>query len=186
MTLAQRRSAASAPLLSVQDLVVRFRTHEGTIHAVNGVSFELEHGETPRPRRRVRLRQERHEPRPHAAPAQAGRPDRGRAGHVRRPDLPTLPEDELRAIRGRDIAMIFQDPMTSLNPVLTIEEQMIETIQAHKQIDKAEARERAIELLAMVGIPQARDAPQELPAPVLRRHAPARDDRDGARARAAS
>ena len=57
---------------------------------------------------------------------------------------------------------------------------MVETIQAHKKIDKAGARARAIELLGMVGIPQAAEAPQELPAPVLRRHAPARDDRDGA------
>jgi oligopeptide/dipeptide ABC transporter ATP-binding protein len=60
----------------------------------------------------------------------------------------------MREIRGRDIAMIFQDPMTSLNPVLTVEEQMIETIIAHKKLSKADARARAVELLAMVGIPQ--------------------------------
>ena len=69
-------------------------------------------------------------------------------------DLVTLPESDVREIRGRDIAMIFQDPMTSLNPVLTIEEQMIETIQAHKRQSKDEARARAVELLGMVGIPQ--------------------------------
>ena len=57
-------------------------------------------------------------------------------------DLTTLREDELRAIRGRDIAMIFQDPMTSLNPVLTIEEQMVETIQAHKEIDQGRGPRR--------------------------------------------
>jgi oligopeptide/dipeptide ABC transporter, ATP-binding protein, C-terminal domain len=67
-------------------------------------------------------------------------------------NLTDLSEDELRAIRGRDIAMIFQDPMTSLNPVLTIEEQMVETIRAHKEISKEDARSRAIELLTMVGI----------------------------------
>ena len=60
----------------------------------------------------------------------------------------------MRDLRGREIAMIFQDPMTSLNPVLTIEEQLVETIQAHKKVDKAEARQRAIDLLAMVGIPE--------------------------------
>ena len=67
----------------------------------------------------------------------------------------TLPEAEMRDIRGRDIAMIFQDPMTSLNPVLTIEEQMVETIRAHRQDhDRRPRTSRAIELLAMVGIPK--------------------------------
>ena len=65
-----------------------------------------------------------------------------------------MDEADVREIRGRDIAMIFQDPMTSLNPVLTVEEQMIETIQAHQKMSKADARARAIELLGMVGIPQ--------------------------------
>ena len=60
----------------------------------------------------------------------------------------------MREIRGRDIAMIFQDPMTSLNPVLTIEEQMVETIQAHRRVSSVDARARAIELLGMVGIPE--------------------------------
>jgi oligopeptide/dipeptide ABC transporter ATP-binding protein len=69
-------------------------------------------------------------------------------------DITKIPEAEMRDMRGRDIAMIFQDPMTSLNPVLTIEEQMVETIQAHKKVSKPEARTRAIELLAMVGIPR--------------------------------
>ena len=60
----------------------------------------------------------------------------------------------MRDLRGKEIAMIFQDPMTSLNPVLTIEEQMVETIRAHKKVSKSEARARAVELLGMVGIPQ--------------------------------
>ena len=78
-------------------------------------------------------------------------------------DLVKLDESEIREIRGRDIAMIFQDPMTSLNPVLTVEEQMVETIQAHKKIDKAGARARAIELLGMVGIPQADERLKSFP-----------------------
>ena len=78
-------------------------------------------------------------------------------------DLVKLDESEIREIRGRDIAMIFQDPMTSLNPVLTVEEQMVETIQAHKKIDKAGARARAIELLGMVGIPQAQERLRSFP-----------------------
>ena len=68
-------------------------------------------------------------------------------------DLLQLREEEIRDIRGRDIAMIFQDPMTSLNPVLTVEEQMVETIRAHKKTSKDAARARAIEILEMVGIP---------------------------------
>src|SRR3990172_9337670 len=95
-------------LLSVDGLVVRFRTHEGTIHAVNGVSFDLDEGETL-----------------------------GIVGGSVRfdgQDLLACSEAEMREMRGRDMAMIFQDPMTSLNPVLTIEEQMVETIQAHRKV----------------------------------------------------
>jgi oligopeptide transport system ATP-binding protein len=141
-------------LLTVEDLVVRFRTHEGTIHAVNGVSFELEEGE------RLGLVGEsgcgksvtnlaiiRLLPKP------AGRIEGGRVLFEGQ-DLVRLREEEVRDIRGSDIAMIFQDPMTSLNPVLTIEEQMVETIQAHRKVTKEAARARAIELLEMVGIPQ--------------------------------
>ncbi len=141
-------------LLEVQDLLVRFRTHDGTIHAVNGVSFELARGE------RLGLVGEsgcgksvtnlaiiRLLPKP------AGRIEGGSVTFDGE-DLVKLSESELRDIRGRDIAMIFQDPMTSLNPVLTVEEQMIETIQAHRKQSKGDARARAVELLGMVGIPQ--------------------------------
>jgi oligopeptide transport system ATP-binding protein len=140
-------------LLSVEDLVVRFRTHEGLVHAVNGVTFELEEGE------RLGLVGEsgcgksvtnlaiiRLLPKP------AGRIEGGRVLFEGQ-DLVVLREDEVRDIRGKDIAMIFQDPMTSLNPVLTIQEQMVETIQAHRKVSNDDARARAIELLEMVGIP---------------------------------
>ena len=177
-------TGAPEPLLAVEDLLVRFRTHDGTIYAVNGISFELARGE------RLGLVGEsgcgksvtnlaiiRLLPKP------AGRIEGGTVPFDGQ-DLVKMDESDIREIRGRDIAMIFQDPMTSLNPVLTVDEQMIETIVAHRKLSKSEARARAVELLGMVGIPAARDAPQELPAPVLGRHAPARDDRDGARARA--
>ncbi len=101
-------------------------------------------------------------------------------------DLLKLSENEIREIRGRDVAMIFQDPMTSLNPVLTIEEQMVETIRAHRRTTDNEARERAIELLAMVGIPHPETRLKSFPHQFSGRHAPTRDDRDGARPRAAS
>src|SRR5262249_4409489 len=71
-------------------------------------------------------------------------------------DLLTISVEEMRKVRGRQIAMVFQDPGTSLNPVLTIEEQLTETLAAHSAIDRKQARERAIELLEMVGIPSPR------------------------------
>ena len=151
-----RQGAPGAPdvLLDVNDLVVQFRTHDGTIHAVNGISFQLARGE------RLGLVGEsgcgksvtnlaiiRLLPKP------AGRIERGRV-LFDGVDLVTMDEADVREIRGRDIAMIFQDPMTSLNPVLTVEEQMTETIVAHRKMPKAEARATAAELLGMVGIPE--------------------------------
>jgi oligopeptide transport system ATP-binding protein len=141
-------------LLSVRDLVVRFRTHDGTVHAVNGVSFDVDEGETLGlvgesgcGKSVTNLAVMRLLPRP------AGRIE---GGEVRFEDIDLLglPESQMRELRGRDLAMIFQDPMTSLNPVLTVEEQMVETIRAHRQVRRSEARQRAIELLTMVGIPR--------------------------------
>ena len=143
------------PLLSVRDLEVKFFTRRATINAVNGISFDLEPGETlgivgesgcgksvtslallgilPRP---------------------AGRVTAGRADYDGR-DLLTLPDAELRYIRGREIAMVFQDPMTSLNPVLTVGRQITEGLMKHLSMDGDAARKRAIENLDRVGIPSA-------------------------------
>ncbi len=96
----------------------------------------------------------------------------------------TCPRSELRKIRGAKIAMIFQDPLSSLNPVLTIGRQITEALETHSGISEKEAQKRAIELLELVGIPERGQARQRLPAPVQRRDAPARDDRDGAQLRA--
>ena len=127
-------------LLSVRDLVVRFRTHEGTIYAVNGVTFDLEPGETLGlvgesgcGKSVTNLAIMRLLPKP------AGRIEGGSVVFDGL-DLATLREHDMREIRGRDIAMIFQDPMTSLNPVLTVEEQMVETIRAHRKTTREEAR----------------------------------------------
>jgi oligopeptide transport system ATP-binding protein len=151
------------PLLDVQDLVVRFRTHEGTIHAVNGVSFELEPGErlglvgeSGCGKSVTNLAIMRLLARP------AGRIEGG-AVHFDGLDLVALPESDMRDLRGKEIAMIFQDPMTSLNPVLTVEEQMTETIRAHKKVSVVEARNRAVELLGMVGIPHPEDRLRSFP-----------------------
>ena len=151
------------PLLSVQDLVVQFRTHDGTVHAVNGVSFDLDEGETLGlvgesgcGKSVTNLAVMRLLPQP------AGHIEGGRV-LFQEEDLIRLDESEMRDIRGKDIAMIFQDPMTSLNPVLTIEEQMVETIRAHKRVSKKEARARTLELLQTVGIPQPETRLRDFP-----------------------
>jgi oligopeptide transport system ATP-binding protein len=161
--LPDARPAASGALLDVQELLVRFRTHDGTIYAVNGISFELGRGErlglvgeSGCGKSVTNLAIMRLLPKP------AGKIEGGRVLFDGQ-DLVTLDENDIREIRGRDIAMIFQDPMTSLNPVLTVEEQMVETIAAHRKQSKADARARAIELLEMVGIPQAQNRLKSYP-----------------------
>jgi oligopeptide transport system ATP-binding protein len=150
-------------LLQVEDLVVRFRTHEGAVYAVNGVSFELASGETLGlvgesgcGKSVTSLAIMRLLPKP------AGRVEGGRV-IFDGTELLALKEEEMRDLRGKDLAMIFQDPMTSLNPVLTIEEQMIETVRAHRKIEREDARQRAIELLEMVGIPHPEDRLRSYP-----------------------
>ena len=154
LPLARPSRQADSPLLSVEDLVVRFRTHDATVHAVNGITFAVAEGETlglvgesgcGKSVTSLAIMRLLAKP--------AGRIEGGRVLFEGR-DLVALRDDEVRDLRGREIAMIFQDPMTSLNPVLTIEEQLVETLQAHRRITKEKARSRSLELLAMVGIPQ--------------------------------
>ncbi|OGN86930.1 MAG: peptide ABC transporter ATP-binding protein [Chloroflexi bacterium GWC2_73_18] len=141
-------------LLSVADLEVRFHTADATVHAVNGVSFELEEGETLGlvgesgcGKSVTSLAIMRLLPQP------AGRITGGTVT-FRDAILTELPEDEMRDLRGKEIAMVFQDPMTSLNPVLTVGEQLTETLMAHRQMTRQQARARAVALLEMVGIPR--------------------------------
>ena len=142
------------PLLSVRDLSVQFRTEEGAVRAVNGSSFDVNSGEVL---------------------AIVGESGCGKSvtamsllGLTRGPnaeitgtatfgdtELIGASDDELRGIRGNEISMIFQDPMTSLNPVYRVGDQIVEAIQAHRDVDKQEARARAIELFEAVGIPGA-------------------------------
>jgi oligopeptide/dipeptide ABC transporter ATP-binding protein len=139
-------------LLSVQDLAVRFRTEEGTVHAVNRVSFDLDASET------VAIVGESGCGKSATSLAIMGLLPRGQAsiaaGRIlfNGTELVGLPEKRMRQIRGRDIAMVFQDPMTSLNPVLTIERQLTEALSAHARFPKAALKARAVELLHGVGI----------------------------------
>src|SRR3954469_7401516 len=145
---------ARQPLLSVEDLRVEFWTQRGTVHAVNGISFDIAPGET------LGIVGESGCGKSVTSLAlmgilpRAGRVTGGTAMFGDR-DLFRLSDRELRRIRGRDIAMIFQDPMTSLNPVLTIGRQIREALEAHFDLGKGEANRRVADLLDQVGIPSA-------------------------------
>ena len=175
-------------LLQVEGLRTEFATRGGTVRAVDDVSWDVLEGETVALVGESRLRQERERAVGDAA-GRARPPGGSSAVEIlfKGRDLLTLSEEEMRRVRGREIAMIFQEPMTSLNPVLT------DRPPAHRGARAAPAawtrtqpRARAVELLGMVGIPDAARRLERVPAPVQRRHAPARDDRDGARLRARS
>ena len=140
-------------LLEVTDLRTRFRTPEGTVFAVNGISFHLNEGETlavvgesgcGKSVTMMSLLG--------LIPIPPGQIASGKAMYGGR-DLLRLDEKELEQVRGKEIAMIFQDPMTSLNPVLSIERQITESLRTHLGMDARQAVERAIKLLDLVGIP---------------------------------
>jgi peptide/nickel transport system ATP-binding protein len=144
------------PLLSVNDLEVSFRTEEGVVQAVDGVSFDLAPGEVlavvgesgcGKSVTAMTLMGLTRSPNAHF----------GGSAHYKQLELVGASDDELRRVRGAEVALIFQDPMTSLNPVMRIGEQIVEQIQAHEEATDAEARERSIELLERVGIPRARE-----------------------------
>ncbi|HYC06459.1 MAG TPA: ABC transporter ATP-binding protein [Candidatus Binatia bacterium] len=150
-------------LLSVRDLRVEFSTTSGIVHAVNGVTFELAThetlgvvGESGCGKSVTSLAMLRLLPKP------AGRIAGGEV-YFSGIDLVDLPDDEMRDLRGREIAMIFQDPMTSLNPVITIGEQLTEAVLAHRQVKRAEAEQTAVEMLELVGIPFARQRLKSYP-----------------------
>ena len=141
-------------LLDVRDLETHFGTSEGTVRAVDRVSFDVQPGET------LALVGESGCGKSVTAlsimrliPTPPGRILGGRVLFDGR-DLLALPDREMRRVRGRDIGMIFQEPMTSLNPVLTIGLQLTETMEHHLGLSPAQARARAVELLGLVGIPE--------------------------------
>ncbi|HEU5419316.1 MAG TPA: ABC transporter ATP-binding protein [Streptosporangiaceae bacterium] len=144
------------PLLEVRDLRVSFRTDDGVVRAVDGVSLTVSEGET------LGI----------VGESGSGKsvtmmtvmrlitdPNARFEGEVlyKGRDLMKLGQDQIRSIRGSGIGMIFQDPMTSLNPVYRVGWQIAEQIRAHEQVSARAARDRAVELLAAVGIPNARD-----------------------------
>ena len=150
-------------LLEVKDLKTYFYTDSGVAKAVDGVTFSLDKGKTlgivgesgcgksVTSLSIMRL----------VDPA-TGRNEGGSIVFDGQ-DLLTLPEKEMRKLRGNRISMIFQEPMTSLNPVFTIGDQIAESLKLHKGLDKKVARDRAIELLELVGIPEAGKRVDEYP-----------------------
>lgn len=150
-------------LLEVKDLRTQFFTQDGVVNAVNGISYTVDEGETlgivgesgcgksVGVMSLIRL-----------IPMPPGRVVGGEVWFEGR-DLLKLDDDEIRQVRGNRIAMIFQDPMTSLNPVLTIGRQISEALQLHLGMDKEQARKRSAELLDLVGIPGAANRLDDYP-----------------------
>ena len=150
-------------LLEIKNLTTRFYTQDGVVQAVNGISYTLEEGETlgivgesgcgksVSMLSVMRL-----------IPDPPGKIEEGEVIFYGR-DLLQLSDEEMRRARGAEIAMIFQDPMTSLNPVLTVGKQIMEALKLHQGMSNQEARERADELLTMVGIPNANERLDDYP-----------------------
>jgi oligopeptide transport system ATP-binding protein len=157
-------ASETQPLLAVEDLRVEFETRRGVVHAVNGVSFDIASGETLGIVGESGCGKSVTSLAVLGLLARNGRVSSGRAIFGGR-DLIRESDRTLRAIRGREIAMIFQDPMTSLNPVLTIGRQIREALETHFGMARKAALRRAAELLDRVGIPSAdarvRDYPHQ-------------------------
>jgi oligopeptide/dipeptide ABC transporter ATP-binding protein len=155
---------AAEPLLAVEDLRVEFSTRRGTVYAVNGISFGIAAGETLGIVGESGCGKSVTSLAILGLLARNGRVRGGRALFGGR-DLIRQSDRALRGIRGREIAMIFQDPMTSLNPVLTIGRQIRETLETHFGMNRKEANARATELIDRVGIPspeaRLRDYPHQ-------------------------
>ena len=168
-------------LLEVNNLQTRFHIAEGTVYAVNGISFSINNGETiavvgesgcgksVTMMSVLRL-----------IPIPPGEIASGQALYQGR-DLLKVPESEMEQIRGKEIAMVFQDPMTSLNPVLTVGRQLTEPLRVHLGMDKAKSRRRG-HRAARIGRHTRPSAPAErLSTPILWGYAPAGHDCYGSR-----
>lgn len=151
------------PELEVKNLKVTFTTEKGELTAVNGISYTLYRGET------LAIVGESGCGKTVSAlsilkliPSPPGKISSGSIFFDSK-DILTLPPDQLRDLRGRDIAIVFQDPMTSLNPVLTIGEQIVETLLRHTALNRRQAREQAVESLRRVDIPSPQEKMTQYP-----------------------
>ena len=152
----------SEPLLSVEDLRVSFRTDDGVVHAVDGISYTVQQGRT------LGIVGESGSGKTVSSLTALGLTRtrgsviEGRIMFEGR-DLVAMPVEELRTIRGNDVAMIFQDPLSSLHPFYKVGWQLVEAMQSHRSISKRAARARAAELLALVGIPDPKRRVDQYP-----------------------
>jgi peptide/nickel transport system ATP-binding protein len=154
--------SAAEPLLRVEDLRVEFPTDDGVVHAVDGITYEIHRGKT------LGIVGESGSGKTVSSLTTLGltRSQGARvSGRIlfEGRDLVALSEAELRTIRGNDIAMIFQDPLSSLHPFFKVGFQLIEAVRAHQDVSKAAARARAVELLGLVGIPDPGRRVDEFP-----------------------
>jgi peptide/nickel transport system ATP-binding protein len=154
--------SSTEPLLRVEDLRVEFPTEDGVVHAVDGITYQVHRGRT------LGIVGESGSGKTVSSLTTLGL-TRGQGARVsgrilfEGRDLVTLEDDQLRAIRGNDIAMIFQDPLSSLHPFFKVGAQLIEAVRAHQDLGKAAARARAVELLGLVGIPDPARRVDEFP-----------------------
>ncbi len=143
----------SEPLLSVEDLRVSFHTDDGVVHAVDGISYKVEAGKT------LGIVGESGSGKSVSSLTTLGL-TRARNAQIEGrimfegKDLVAMNDDQLRRLRGNDVAMIFQDPLSALHPFYKVGAQLIEAVQTHRKVSKAAARNRAIDLLELVGIPE--------------------------------
>jgi len=143
------------PLLEVEDLRVHFETEDGLVKAVDGISYTVDRGET------LGIVGESGSGKSVSSLSVMGL-TRARNAHISGSvrfegrDLLGASEEDLRQVRGNDIAMIFQDPLSSLHPFYKVGKQIVEAIQAHRDVSKAQAYDRAVEMLGLVGIPEPR------------------------------
>ncbi|MGZ0188113.1 MAG: ABC transporter ATP-binding protein [Alphaproteobacteria bacterium] len=152
----------TAPLLSVRDLVVQFPTRKGVLTAVDGISFDIHRGEV------LGVVGESGAGKSMTGAAIIGLiepPGRIASGtiHLAGERIDNLSPAAMRRVRGKKVGMVFQDPLTSLNPLYTVAEQLTETIRTHLDMNQKEARERTVELLDDVGIPAARRRMDDYP-----------------------